>query len=147
MPNIASIVKAEIARLARKEIRTEIEGLKKANSQHRAAIAQLRRELVDAQKQMMRLRQPSGSRTARVPVAQDTGDATPRRFSASRLAAHRAKLKLSAADYGKLVGVSGATAYLWEKGQTRPPSAQVQALGALKHLSRKAIQERLAKST
>ena len=56
-------------------------------------------------------------------------------------------MKLSAADYGKLVGVSGATIYLWEKGQTRPPSAQVQALGALKHLSRKAIQERLTKPT
>ena len=147
MPNIAFILKAEVARVARKEVRTEIEGLKKANTQHRAAIAQLRRELADVQKQMKHLARPSSSRMAKAPVAQDTGDATPRRFSASRLAARRAKLKLSAADYGKLVGMSGATVYLWEKGQTRPPSAQVQALGALKHLSQKVIQERLAKST
>ena len=31
------------------------------------------------------------------------------RFSAVRLAAHRSKLGLSAADYGRLVGMSGAT--------------------------------------
>ena len=41
---------------------------------------------------------------------------TPRRFSATRLAARRAKLGLSAAVYGKLVGMSGATIYLWEQG-------------------------------
>lgn len=129
MPNIASILKVEIARVARREVRTEIECLKKANSQHRAATTQLRRELAELQKQIKRRAHPSGSRSATAPVAQDNGDATPRRFSASRLAAHRAKLKLSAADYGKFVGVSGATIYLWEKGKWRPPSAQVQALG------------------
>ncbi|PZQ65519.1 Helix-turn-helix domain protein [Xylophilus ampelinus] len=144
MPNIASILKAEITRVARKEVRSEIEGLKKANAQHRAAIAQLRRELTEVHRQMKRVQHATGSRMASAPVAEHPGDGTPRRFSAARLAAHRAKLKLSAADYGKLIGVSGATIYLWEKGQTRPPSAQVQALGELKHLSRKALQERLA---
>lgn len=39
---------------------------------------------------------------------------TPRRFSATRFAAQRAELGLSGAFYGTLVGMSGATIYLWE---------------------------------
>lgn len=47
------------------------------------------------------------------------------RFSAARLAAHRTKLGLSAAGYGRLVGMSGATIYLWEQGERRPRPEQV----------------------
>ena len=66
------------------------------------------------------------------------------RFSATRLAAHRKKLGLSAADYGRPVGMSGASVYLWEQGQVRPRPEQVRQLGALKQLSRRAALERLA---
>lgn len=45
MPNIASILKAEISRVARKEVRTEIETLKKASVAHRSSIAELRRQV------------------------------------------------------------------------------------------------------
>ncbi|WGT62477.1 hypothetical protein QHG62_20835 [Variovorax paradoxus] len=37
MPNVASILKAEISRVARKEVRAEIETLKKASVAHRAS--------------------------------------------------------------------------------------------------------------
>lgn len=133
MANIASLLKTEIARIARKEIRAEIEELKKVTSQHRAHIAQLRREVAALQKQ---LRQVGRERVAAVneTKAQDRKY----RFSATRLAAHRAKLSLSAADYGKLAEVSGNTIYLWERGKSRPKPEQVQRLGMLKRLSRKA---------
>ena len=65
------------------------------------------------------------------------------RFSAVRLAAHRSKLGLSAADYGRLVGMSGATIYLWEQGERRPRPEQVQQLGLLKAMSRSAILKQL----
>jgi hypothetical protein len=42
-------------------------------------------------------------------------DTIPRRFSAMRLAAHRKKLGLSAAAHGKLIGMRGATMYLWSR--------------------------------
>ena len=60
-----------------------------------------------------------------------------------RLAAHRSKLGLSAADYGRLVGMSGATIYLWEQGERRPRPEQVQQLGLLKAMSRSAILKQL----
>uniref|UniRef100_UPI00403A0CB3 hypothetical protein n=1 Tax=unclassified Variovorax TaxID=663243 RepID=UPI00403A0CB3 len=37
MPNIASIFKAEISRVARKEVHAQIETLKKASAAHRAS--------------------------------------------------------------------------------------------------------------
>jgi len=43
MANIESVLKEEITRLARKEIRKETEGLKKASAQYRTEIAALKR--------------------------------------------------------------------------------------------------------
>jgi hypothetical protein len=45
MPNIATILKAEILRLARKEVRSEVEGLKKASTLYRSEIAALKRRV------------------------------------------------------------------------------------------------------
>lgn len=138
MANIASLLKAEIVRIARKEVRAEVESLKKTNSQHRGHIAELRREIAALQKQ---LRQVTREHVA---AANETKALDRKyRFSATRLAAHRAKFGLSAADYGKLVGVSGNTIYLWEHGKSRPKPEQVQLLGMLKGLSRKAALVRL----
>lgn len=138
MTNIASVFKAEITRVARREVRAEIEGLKKANSQHRSAIAELRRELAALQKQLKQAERECGASAKEKATTERK-----HRFSAARLAAHRAKLGLSAADYGRLVGMSGATIYLWEQSRTRPRPEQVQQLGLLKALSRRAVLERL----
>jgi hypothetical protein len=109
MPNIASILKSEIARVARKEIRSEIEALRKSSVAYRSAIAALRRQVTALEGELRRFAADS---PARVSGAKQGGGETAgvkRRFSASRLAAHRSKLGLSAATYGRLVGVSGQT--------------------------------------
>ena len=67
-----------------------------------------------------------------------------RRFSATRLAAHRAKLELSAASYGQLVGVSGQTIYHWEQGKARPRAAQLERLATVREFGAREIAERLA---
>ncbi|OUM04442.1 helix-turn-helix domain-containing protein [Variovorax sp. JS1663] len=141
MVNIASVLKAEIARVARREVRAEIEQLKKASSSQRSAIAQLRRQIAALEKALKQARRQSASAT-RTQVA--SSENTPRRFSASRLAAHRAKLGLSAAAYGKLVGMSGATVYLWEQGKSRPNAEQLQKIAAIRALSRTALLQQLS---
>ena len=55
MPNIASILKAEISRVARKEVRAEIETLKKASVVHRSSIADLRRQVSALEKELRRV--------------------------------------------------------------------------------------------
>lgn len=58
------------------------------------------------------------------------------RFNAARLAAHRTKLGLSVSDYGRLVGMSGGTIYLWEQGDRRPRPEQVQQLDLFKRCAK-----------
>lgn len=141
MTNIASALKSEISRIARKEVRAEIDSLKKASAQHRGAIAQLRREVTELTRKLRQADRAAQS-SSRAAVRQ-SGD-TPRRFSSSRLAAHRAKLGLSAAAYGKLVGMSGATIYLWEQGKSRPDAEQLLRLAAVRLLSRRAALEQVS---
>jgi DNA-binding transcriptional regulator YiaG len=144
MANIASVLKAEIARVARKEVRSEIESLRKTSVQHRSAIARLRREVAQLQKQL-RAASRDVAAAGRAASADSAPDDPPRRFSAARLAAHRARLGLSAADYGQLVGMSGATLYLWEQGKSRPNAEQLQRLVAVRTLSRTAALAKLGR--
>ncbi|SOE06221.1 DNA-binding transcriptional regulator, XRE-family HTH domain [Variovorax sp. YR752] len=143
MPNIASILKAEISRVARKEVRAEIETLKKASVAHRASIAELRRQVNALEKELRRVTKEA-TRPAATPGPHDEVAAgTKRRFSATRLAAHRAKFGLSAASYGQLVGVSGQTIYHWEQGKARPRTAQLKNLAAVRELGARDIAQRL----
>ena len=48
--NIAAVLRSEISRLARKELKTETEALKKVSAKHRAEIAALKREVADLQR-------------------------------------------------------------------------------------------------
>lgn len=133
MVNLASALKTEIARVARKEVRSEIERLKKASTRQRSAVAHVRREVAALRQEVKRT-----IRHAAVASGLPDSDEVPRRFSATRLAAHRAKLGLSAAAYGQLVGMSGATIYLWEQGKSRPNPEQLQRLVKVRALNRSA---------
>lgn len=52
MPNIATVLKEEIVRLARKEIRRQTEKLRRGTLQHRKSIAALNREIQDLRRQV-----------------------------------------------------------------------------------------------
>lgn len=137
MTNLASLLKAEISRVARKEIRSELETLRKASAQHRSHIAALRRQVQDLERALRRATAGQARAGTRSAEQEDDEDSGPRRrFSPKRLASHRSKLGLSAAAYGQLVGVSGQTIYNWEQGQARPRAEQLQKLVAVRMLTR-----------
>ncbi|NKE66859.1 helix-turn-helix transcriptional regulator [Ramlibacter sp. RBP-2] len=141
MPNIASVLKGEIARIARREIKVETEPLKKASAQYRATIAALKRQVLVLEKNVAKLTK-AGGKQRRAGVAET--NATRRvRYSAKRLAAHRAKLGLSAEAYGALVGVSGQSIYHWEAEKSRPRASQLQAIAAVRRLGKREAAARL----
>jgi DNA-binding transcriptional regulator YiaG len=144
MPNIANILKAEIARVARKELRAEIEPLRKSLAQYRSTIAALNRQVAQLERQVKRGAKSAARGGTSSPTTEEAPKDRQVRFSAERLAAHRQKLGLSAADYAKLAGASALSVYKWESGKTRPRQAQIQALAALRALSKSEVQERLA---
>jgi DNA-binding XRE family transcriptional regulator len=59
------------------------------------------------------------------------------RFTAKGLISQRKRLGLSAADYGKLVGVSAQSIYHWESEISRPRKQQLPAIGAVRTLGKK----------
>ena len=133
MPNLAGVLKEEIRRLARKEVRTELEATRKANARYRKDIAELKRQLRVQERQLATLQRSVGRPSRATAAATESESAEPRaRFSPKWLASHRAKLELSAADYAALVGVSPLTIYNWEKGKTRPRAAQLAALQSVR---------------
>lgn len=142
MPNIASILKSEISRVARKEVRGEIQGLKKASAAHRAEIAALKRRTQALEQELRRLGK-AGAKAAPAAVA---GDASARtlRFSAKGLASQRQRLALSAHDCGLLVGASGKSISRWEAGDARPRAKHLPAIAALRTMGKKEAAARLA---
>ena len=140
MPNLASVIKEEIRRLAKKEARAQIRSLKTASTQHRKDIAALKRRVNEQEGTIARLQKQAATGKA---AAASIENGPSVRFSPGWVANHREKLGLSAADYAALVGVSPITIYSWEKGRSRPKQKQLQAWGAVKKLGKREAWKKL----
>jgi DNA-binding transcriptional regulator YiaG len=143
MPNIAALLKDEIARIARKEVRVQTEDVRKASAQYRSHIATLRRRIDDLERELKRARR--GAVRGNGAATEENGDdgGTARRFSPARLASQRKKLGLSAADFAALLGVSGQSIYKWEHGEARPRAKQLEAIAALRGIGKREAAARL----
>jgi DNA-binding transcriptional regulator YiaG len=135
MPNIASILKSEISRIARKEVRAQTEGLKRQSIQYRSHIAALKRQVANLEK-LLRKRS-KGARATSAAAADEESARTGLRFRSKGFAAHRQRLGLSAAQAGALLGVSGQTIYHWEAGKAKPRVSQLPRINALRKLTKK----------
>jgi DNA-binding transcriptional regulator YiaG len=133
MSNIGAVLKQEIMRLSRREIRAEVRPTRKASAQYRRDIAALKREVEDLKRQVALLQRQGLTRSAEVPSASTTKKM---RFVAKGLRAQRKRVGLSAEDYGKLIGVSAQSIYNWEQGHTSPRREQLAAIAGLRGISK-----------
>lgn len=144
MPNLAVVLKAEISRLARKELRAEIDGLRKTIAAHRGEVASLKRKVIELERASK-----AQVRTVRSVQAQQPVDAAPSkrralRFSAAGLASLRKSLGLSAADFGQLVGTTGQSIYAWEQEKSTPRPKNLENIAALRGLGKREVRRRLS---
>ncbi|MEO9101606.1 MAG: helix-turn-helix domain-containing protein [Burkholderiaceae bacterium] len=98
------------------------------------------------QKKLRQVDSKFSAQPATVVKKASTNEPLQRRFSPTRLAAHRAKTGVSAMTYGKLLGIGGQTSYNWEQGEARPSAQQIQQLAEVRELSRRALLDRLGVS-
>jgi DNA-binding transcriptional regulator YiaG len=141
MPNIASVLKEEIVRLARKEMRAELESLKKASAHYRSDIAGLKKRVTTLEKQLAHAEKKASGKASASPAVEG---ATRTRFSAKGLATQRQKLGLAAADMGALLGVSAQTIYNWESGKSKPRAQQLAAIATLRGMGKRQAKAQLA---
>jgi DNA-binding XRE family transcriptional regulator len=145
MANIANLLKEEITRIARKETKKQVETLRKMVAAQRRDIAALKRERIDLKRETAALGKKV-LRGAAAPAAAEDGESRAPRFSAAGLRSLRTRLRLSAADFGKLIGVTGQSVYSWEQERSRPRAAQVEKIAGLRGIGLREATSRLAES-
>jgi DNA-binding transcriptional regulator YiaG len=138
MPNIGTLLKEEISRLCRREIRRQVGPIRKASAGYRREIAALKRQVQDLDRRAKSLakRKPG--------VAVETSsDQRPMRFVAKGLRSMRTRLGLSAPELAQLIGVSGQSIYNWEQKKATPRKEQLAMLAGLRPLGKREARERL----
>ena len=143
MTNIASVLKEEITRLARRELRSETAKLKQASAQYRSDIAALKRRVLTLEQQLSRIQK---SMPKKPDVAVKPSESSRVRFTAKGFRTLRQKLGLSANDMAKLIGASAQSVYKWELEKAHPRKQQIAAIAALRGLGKREAEERLKKS-
>ena len=141
MPDVAAVLKEEITRLARKEVKQQVGPLRKTIAEQRRTIAALRRQVAALARNQAFLQQQENRRFAEAPKV-DAAKGV--RFSARGVKVDRKRVGLSAKDYGLLVGVSEQTIYNWESGTSKPRAKALAGWAAVRGIGKREAATRLA---
>jgi DNA-binding transcriptional regulator YiaG len=139
MPNLSTVLRSEISRLARKEVKGAVDPLRKANAGYRRDIAEMKRQLASLQRDVKAASKARWNATKSEKASKPAS-----RFVPNGLKSLRVRLGLSAADFGLLVGASGQSVYNWESGKSVPRGSQQEALSAVRSLGKREAGRRLA---
>ena len=124
--SVMKSLQAEISRLARKEIKKELDPVKRVNATQRGLIANLRRDVSELQKEVSRLQREltkEGVVEAPSEESERSGWITGKGVSSLRK-----KLGLTQAELAKLAGVSTQSVVKWEKTEGKIPFRQQKTL-------------------
>jgi DNA-binding transcriptional regulator YiaG len=139
MSNIATLLKSEISRLSRREIRKEVLPLRRSAAAHRREIAALKRTIAALDRRAKSLAKLAG----RPEDKNAATDERQTRFVAKGLISLRKRLGVSAAGLAKLLGVSMQSVYNWERKKATPRREQVAAIAQLRGIGKKEAHQRL----
>ena len=142
MAKLAIVLREEIQRLARKEVRKAVSPLKKEVTRLRRDVAELKRLVAQLARDTKRV-VPEVARLRRVALDPKAKEVKQARFGPKLIAALRRRLKLSRAKFGRLAGVSSNTVYLWESGNTAPRDKARAALLDLRRIGVREAKRRL----
>jgi DNA-binding transcriptional regulator YiaG len=126
--SIMKSLQAEITRLARKEIKKELEPIKRVNAAQRGYIADLRREVGELEKDIARLQKAAG---IVAPVEVEEESAKGFWISGKGVVSLRKKLVLTQAQLAKLADVSTQSVIKWEKHDGKIPFRRKETPGRM----------------
>jgi DNA-binding transcriptional regulator YiaG len=96
-------------------------------------VAGLQRKVIPLEKQVLK----------NAPAQAAEVDAKHVRFTAKGLRSQRQRLGLSAADCGKLIGVTDQTVYNWEREIARPRKPQLAIIASVRRMGKREARARL----
>ncbi len=141
MPDLKNLLNDEIRRLARKEIRIALEPVAAQIAAQKKTISDLKKQIADLEK-MLRKSAPE-----QIAAFEEEQAAEPKlRLNAAGIARIRTKLKLTQAEFAKLLGVSTHTVSIWELDKSAPRAAMKLKICELRKVGKREINVRLAEA-
>lgn len=133
MTAFSDAFRAEVLRMARKEIKGELGSLRKTVTSQRAAIASLKRDVKDLVSQVGGLHKAAARQAVPDQAQARDAEAPARRgrrfqFKAEALAAKREQLGLSQQAMAALLEASALSVARWESGKVAPRAAQLERI-------------------
>lgn len=144
MPNVSSVLKDEITRVARRAVKAELDALRSASASYRREIAALKRTVATLQRgQASAEKNRKRANLVAVDGEEIEASGSRVRLTAKGLKTLRAKLGLSASEFGRLAGASGQSIYNWENGKNAPRAPQMNKIAALRAIGKREAKIRL----
>jgi DNA-binding transcriptional regulator YiaG len=138
MSNVEKILKTEIARISRKEIKAAIGEIGKSQAGLRKTVVDLKKRVASLEKENKRL--VAGARKQDAFYVEKPSEASEKaaRLTSKGVRSLRNRLGLTQAEFAKLAGTSTHSVYLWEKKEgplklrdkTREALLSIRELGA-----------------
>lgn len=119
MPDVAAVLKEEIRRLARKEVKQLVSSLEKDNRLLKKTVSAQRKRLDRIEKQVRNRQAAAVADSAETDAADDAAEGSRARISAKAIRELRQKFGMSREAFGKLLGVSSQSIYQWERQEGR----------------------------
>ena len=115
MSNVVNVLKEEIARISKREAKSATQAIGKSNTWLRKTVADFKKRLVVLEKENKRLVAAIKKYKVEQPEKVEAEEGKKARFTSKSIRGLRKKLRLSQADFGKLLGTTSHAVYLWEK--------------------------------
>ncbi|GAO24350.1 XRE family transcriptional regulator [Alicycliphilus sp. B1] len=151
MTAFSDAFRAEVLRIARKEIKADVGGLRKTVTAQRSEIAALKRDVKALTSQLKTVLKAVARRGgAGKAAALDDPDAPARRgrrfkFDAQALADKREQLGISQQAMAALLEASTLSVSRWESGKVAPRAAQLERIQAVLKIGKREAKARLQK--
>lgn len=142
MPNIAKLLKDEIQRLARREIKLSVSGLRKDN-------VALKRTAADLKKRMAKLESVNKRMVKAQAISSDApaqaSNGSKARISGKAIRSIRTRLGLSQGDFARLVGVSSQSVFHYEHaiGRLKFRGDTKERIVAIRDMGKRKVKEAL----
>lgn len=145
MPNFADSFKTEIARIARKELKSELDAVRKTSATQRSDIAALKREVKSLQVRLTKAERVTRKTAAvvlpEVPAPTEPASRSPvgglGSFNHEAFAEFRRRLGITQAEMGKLVEASSLSVWKWESGKAQPRAGALLRIQAAMKLGKR----------
>lgn len=135
MSSMANVLKEEITRLSRKEVKKSAVPLGKKLAKLSRVISRQKRTVVELERRINRMGKLLEA-TRPAPSAAPEAEVKKARISPRLVKTQRKRLKLNQADFARLLGVSVAAVRSWEQGRSTPRGSNLAVFVSVRRLKR-----------